>query len=56
MNELERERENTKPRREWVGLTANEVLELLPSSKWKAEETLLFVQRIQDELKEKNGG
>ena len=41
-------------KREWVGLTVNEVLELLPSSKWKAEETLLFVQRIEDELKEKN--
>jgi hypothetical protein len=42
------------PKREWVGLTVNEVLELLPSSKWEAEETLLFVQRIEDELKEKN--
>ena len=40
--------------RDWVGLTVNEVLELLPSSKWKAEETLLFVQRIEDELKHKN--
>jgi len=40
--------------KEWVGLTVKEVLKLLPSSKWKAEETLLFVQRIEDELKEKN--
>ena len=44
------------PEREWVGLTVKEVLELLPSSKWKAEETLLFVQRIEAKLKEKNGG
>jgi hypothetical protein len=50
----ERVHKTDKSVHEWVGLTVKEVLELLPSSKWKAEETLLFVQRIEDELKHKN--
>ena len=39
---------------EWVGLTVNEVLELLPSSEWKADVTLIFAKAIESKLKEKN--
>ena len=38
----------------WVGLTVEEVLNLLPSSEWKADVTLMFVKAIESKLKEKN--
>ena len=41
-------------KREWVGLTVEEVLELLPSSEWKADVTLIFAKAIEAKLKEKN--
>ena len=40
--------------REWVGLTIAEVLELIPSTEWRADLTLLFAKAIEDILKEKN--
>jgi hypothetical protein len=40
--------------REWVGLTLEEVLDLIPSSEWKADETLLFAREIEEILKDKN--
>ena len=42
------------PKREWVGLTIDEVLNLLPSSEWKADVTLIFSKAIEAKLKEKN--
>ena len=44
------------PKREWVGLTVQEILEMLPSSEWKADVTLIFAKAIEAKLKEKNGG
>ena len=41
-------------KREWVGLTVEEILELLPSSEWKADVTLIFAKSIEAKLKEKN--
>ena len=45
-----------RTRREWVGLTINEVLNLLPCSEWKADVTLIFAKAIEAKLKEKNIG
>ena len=40
--------------KEWIGLTIEEVLELIPSTEWKADVTLVFVKAIEAKLKEKN--
>ncbi len=41
-------------KREWVGLTEDEAIELLPVGDWEIESTLDFAQAIEDKLKEKN--
>lgn len=48
------ERENTKPKREWVGLTEEEAVDLLPVGDWEIEPTLDFAKAIEAKLKEKN--
>jgi hypothetical protein len=40
--------------KEWVGLTEDEAIELLPVGDWEIESTLDFAQAIEDKLKEKN--
>jgi len=45
---------HTAPKREWVGLTEDEVIELLPVGAWDIESTLEFSQSIEAKLKEKN--
>ena len=44
----------TPPQRTWVGLTDDEVIELLPVGAWDIESTLEFSQAIEAKLKEKN--
>jgi len=43
-------------KQEWVGLTDEETIDLLPVGDWAIEPTLLFAQRIEKKLKEKNNG
>jgi hypothetical protein len=45
---------HTAPKREWAGLTEDEVIELLPVGAWDIESTLEFSQSIEAKLKEKN--
>ena len=45
---------HTAPKREWAGLTEDEVIELLPVGSWDIESTLEFSQAIEAKLKEKN--
>jgi len=40
--------------REWVGLTEDEAIELLPVGDWEIESTLDFAKAIEAKLKEKN--
>jgi len=40
--------------REWVGLTEDEAIELLPVGDWEIEPTLDFAKAIEAKLKEKN--
>ena len=40
--------------RPWVGLTEDEVIELLPVGDWEIESTLEFAKAIEAKLKEKN--
>ena len=42
-------------KREWVGLTEDEAIELLPVGDWEIEPTLDFAKAIEAKLKEKNG-
>ena len=42
------------PKREWVGLTEEEALDLLPVGEWEVEPTLVFAKAIEAKLKEKN--
>lgn len=42
------------PRREWVGLTEDEVVDLLPVGDWEIEPTLDIARAIEAKLKEKN--
>jgi hypothetical protein len=42
------------PKHEWVGLTVDEILDLLPSTEWKADVTLIFAKAVEAKLKEKN--
>jgi len=42
------------PKREWVGLTEDEAIELLPVGDWEIEPTLDFAKAIEAKLKEKN--
>jgi len=51
----ERVDEMAKRKREWVGLTEDEVLDLLPVGDWEVEPTLVFAKVIEAKLKEKNG-
>ena len=39
---------------EWVGLTEDEAIELLPVGDWEIESTLDFAKAIEAKLKEKN--
>lgn len=41
-------------KREWVGLTEDEAIELLPVGNWEIEPTLEFAKVIEQALKEKN--
>jgi hypothetical protein len=43
-----------QPKREWVGLTEDEAIELLPVGDWEIESTLDFAKAIEAKLKEKN--
>jgi len=45
---------HTAPKREWAGLTEDEVIELLPVGAWDIESTLEFSQAIEAKLKGKN--
>ena len=42
--------------RQWVGLTEDDAIELLPAGDWEIESTLQFAKNIESKLKEKNGG
>jgi hypothetical protein len=42
------------PKREWVGLTEDEALYLLPVGEWEVESTLVFAKAIEDRLKDMN--
>ena len=42
------------PKREWVGLTEDEAIELLPVGDWEIQSTLDFARAIEAKLKEKN--
>ena len=42
------------PKREWVGLTEEEAIDLLPVGDWEVEPTLVFAKAIEAALKEKN--
>jgi hypothetical protein len=41
-------------KREWVGLTDEETIDLLPVGDWEIESTLDFAKAIEAKLKEKN--
>jgi hypothetical protein len=43
-----------QPKREWVGLTDEETIDLLPVGDWEIESTLDFAKAIEAKLKEKN--
>jgi hypothetical protein len=43
-----------QPKREWVGLTEEEAIDLLPVGDWEIESTLDFAKAIEAKLKEKN--
>ena len=47
---------SVEAKKEWVGLTDEETIDLLPAGDWEIESTLLFAQRIEETLKEKNSG
>jgi hypothetical protein len=42
------------PTKEWVGLTEDEAIELLPVGDWEVELTLEFAKAIEAKLKDKN--
>jgi hypothetical protein len=42
--------------KEWVELTDEETIDLLPAGEWDIEATLFFAQRISEKLREKNSG
>lgn len=46
--------ERAKGKREWVGLTEEETIDLLPVGDWEIEPTLVFAKAIEAKLKEKN--
>ena len=46
--------ERAKGKREWVGLTEDEALYLLPVGEWEVEPTLVFAKAIEDRLKDMN--
>ena len=50
----ERVDETAKREHEWVGLTEEEALDLLPVGDWEVEPTLDFAKAIEAKLKEKN--
>ena len=47
-------RVDERAKREWVGLTEEEAVDLLPVGEWEIEPTLVFAKAIEDKLKEKN--
>ncbi len=52
----ERVDKTVKCKREWVGLTEEEALDLLPVGEWEVEPTLVFAKTIEAELRERNHG
>jgi hypothetical protein len=47
-------RVDERAKREWVGLTEEEAIDLLPVGEWEIEPTLVFAKAIEAKLKEKN--
>ncbi len=47
-------RVDERAKREWVGLTEEETIDLLPVGDWEIEPTLVFAKAIEAKLKEKN--
>ncbi|WJZ48089.1 hypothetical protein [Phage DSL-LC04] len=47
-------RVDERAKREWVGLTEEETIDLLPVGEWEIEPTLVFAKAIEAKLKEKN--
>jgi hypothetical protein len=47
-------RVDERAKREWVGLTEEEAVDLLPVGEWEIEPTLVFAKAIEAKLKEKN--
>ena len=59
LKQLQRDDEyfkNLNKHKNWVGLTVQEVFELLPSSGMKTDVALVFVKAIEDKLRERNCG
>ena len=54
LGEQEEYGNTTYPKKEWVGLTEDEAIELLPIGDWEIESTLDFAKAIETKLKEKN--
>ena len=54
--ELKQSMEFKKEKKEWVGMTEDEAIELLPVGDWEIESTLDFAQAIELTLREKNNG
>ena len=46
--------ELAQPKREWAGLTDDEVIDLLPTGDWEIESTLDLAKAIEAKLEEKN--
>jgi len=42
------------PKREWLGLTEDEAIELLPVGNWEIESTLKFAKAVEAKLRKKN--
>ena len=55
-DDISQERVDTseEQRHEWVGLTEDEVIDLLPWGTWEIESTLAFAKSVEEKLKEKN--
>ena len=47
-------RVDERAKREWVGLTDEEAVDLLPVGEWEIKPTLVFAKAIEAKLKEKN--
>jgi len=54
--ETEKQKPVAQLKREWVSLTEDEAIELLPVGNWEIESTLYFAKAIEAKLREKNNG